>query len=393
MRHKSVATRRLLVLAVAFLVLVGGSISDAGAHPRSGTTARGPSAARLTAAIRSVRTRYHYRAQIFGVWHAGRAVLVGADGSSQDGVPARADMHFWAGNTMESMLATAFYRLAERGKVSLNAPLSRWYPKLPNASKVTLKMLADSVSGYNDYVTTDSFQTNYGSNPFRIWRVPELLRIAFSVKKPLFAPGKSWKFSDTNYLLLGSVLGRITHGPPERAIQRLVVDPLHLRSTRLTRLGLPLSPTLHSYTSGRGFYEDVTFWSTSPFQGAGDINTTVSDVAVWARARALGTLLSPASRRAFFSNKTAGLGPFTTKRYYANATINNAGWVMSTPDVNGTSGMVAHHIPTDTTVVIFATTNPKSDEGIRYAQLAFLRVAKMLTPRNVPILNPCPRGC
>jgi D-alanyl-D-alanine carboxypeptidase len=301
-------------------------------------------------------------------------------------------MHFWAGNTMESMAVTALYRLAERGKVSLNARLSRWYPKLRNASKVTLRMLGNSVSGYNDFVTTDEWVQRYGDNPFAIWRVPELVRIAFS-KNPLFAPGKSWKFSDTNYVLLADVLSRIAHKPAERAIKELVLDPLHLRGTRLSPIADLPSPALHSYSNARGPYEDVTFWSTSWVRGAGDINSTVSDLARWARARARGTLLSRASRRAYYANKTKGLGGYTTKRYYANATIIDSGWIYSIPRINGTAGVVAHHIPTDTTVVIFSTYNPKSNDSVGYATLAFQRLAAILTPRNIPKLNPCPRGC
>jgi hypothetical protein len=63
----------------------------------------------------------------------------------------------------------------------------------------------------------------------------------------------------------------------------------------------------------------------------------------------------------------------------------------SSPD--GTSGVVAYHIPTDTTVVIFVTYNPKSNDSVGYATLAFQRLAAIVTPSHVPTLHPCLRGC
>jgi D-alanyl-D-alanine carboxypeptidase len=309
-------------------------------------------------------------------------------------------MHFRAGNTGESMLATAMYRLAEKGKVSLDAPLSRWYPQLPNASSVTLRMLANSLSGYNDSVTTDAFVNEYFANPFRVWRVPELRRFAFS-KPPLFAPGTDWAFSDSNYVLLGAVVRRIAGKRSERVIRELVLDPLRLRHTRLSPTAPLPSPALHSYTTDRGPYEDSTFWSTSLGRGAFDIYSTVTDLGRWARRRARGSLLSAASRRAFFAPETAELGgttvecagPFTTKCFFANATLTDAGWIYNNPQISGYAAVVAHHVPTDTSIVIVTTGSPASDPSVQFAMLGFKRLAMLLTPGNVPQLNPCPRGC
>jgi D-alanyl-D-alanine carboxypeptidase len=309
-------------------------------------------------------------------------------------------MHFRAGNSGESMLATALYRLAEKGKVSLDAPLSRWYPQLPNASSVTLRMLANSLTGYNDFITTEAFVQRFFDNPFRLWRVSELLGFAFS-KPPLFAPGTSWAFSDTNYVLLGAVVRLITGKSSERVIKELVLDPLRLRHTRLSPIADLPSPALHSYTLDRGPYEDATFWSTSLCRGACDGYSTVRDLGRWARQRAKGTLLSAASRRAFFAPDTAGLGgsnvlcagPFTAKCFFANATLTDAGWIYNNPQISGYAAVVAHHVPTDTSVVIVTTSTPANDRPIQFALVGFKRLAELLTPRSVPELDPCPRGC
>lgn len=384
-----VRPRIIALLAAAFVALSGGTAS-----------ADAPRAREVTDAMRSVRSEQGYRAHIYGVWHHGRPVVVHAAGSSQPGVPATTRMHFRAGNSGESMLATALYRLAEKGKVRLDAPLSRWYPDLPSASSVTLRMLANSLTGYNDYITTDAFVEEYFNNPFRIWRVPELLGFAFS-KPPLFAPGTKWAFSDTNYVLLGAVVRRIAGKRSERVIRELVLDPLGLRHTRLSPIADLPSPALHSYTTDRGPYEDATFWSTSLGRGAFDIYSTVRDLGRWGRQRAKGALLSAASRRAFFAPETAGLGgsnvlcggPFTAKCFFANATLTDADWVYNNPQISGYTAVVAHHVPTDTSVAIVTTSAPANDPSIHFAMVGFKRLATLLTPRSVPHLDPCPRGC
>jgi D-alanyl-D-alanine carboxypeptidase len=342
--------------------------------------------------MRSVKAASGYRAQIYGVWRKGKLVAIGADGSSQAGVPATPRMHFRAGNSGESMLVTALYRLAEKGKVRLSTPVSRWYPQLPNASSVTLRMLADSLSGYNDFVTTEPFVINYFGDPFRLWSVPELLGYAFS-KPPLFAPGTSWAFSDTNFVLLGDIVGRIAHEPSEKAIKQLVLDPLGLNHTRLSPFADLPSPVLHAYTTQRDVYEDSTFWSTSVGRGAFDIYSTVRDLGQWARLRAKGTLLTPASRRKFFAPDTAGLGPMTPQHFFASATIRDSGWIFNNPQISGYTVFVADHVPSDTSVVVVATANPANNPSAHFATLGFQRLAQLLTPRHVPQLNPCPRGC
>jgi D-alanyl-D-alanine carboxypeptidase len=91
------------------------------------------------------------------------------------------------------MLTTILLRFVDQGKLSLSDKLSKWYPNLPNADKITMQMLADSTTGYNDFVTTSEFNTALHADPFRQFRVPDLLAIAMS-KPPLFEPGTTGRF-------------------------------------------------------------------------------------------------------------------------------------------------------------------------------------------------------
>jgi D-alanyl-D-alanine carboxypeptidase len=175
-------------------------------------TTASPSGKKITRTVRALTEKYPVRSTLFGVWKNGRRLASGAFGESRPGVPATRADHFRVGNTTESLTATLLLQLVDDRRLSLDDPLSSWLPNLPGAQQVTLGMLARSTSGYADFVTNPAFDDAFNANPFRLWKVPELLRLAFDCP-PLFAPGTSWAFSDTNFLLLGKVLRRAAGRP------------------------------------------------------------------------------------------------------------------------------------------------------------------------------------
>jgi D-alanyl-D-alanine carboxypeptidase len=237
------------VLAVIAVVVAGIGAQTASAAP--------PSGKKITRTVRALMERYPLRSTLFGVWINGRRVAIGALGESQPGVPATKADHFRIGNTTESFTTTLLLRLVDQGRVRLEDPLSRWFPNLPNAGQVTVGMLARSVSGYSDYVTTPRFERAFNANPFRSWRPSELIRIAFT-RPPLFAPGTSWAFSDTNFVLLGEVLRRVGGMPVERLLRRQILSRLGLRETAMRSDSNIPAPVMHAYTEERGRYEDST---------------------------------------------------------------------------------------------------------------------------------------
>jgi len=114
----------------------------------------------------------------------------------------------------------------ENGEVRLDDPVSKWLPDLalPNADKVTLAMLADSTSGYPDYVPNDTFANAFLGDPFKGFTPQELIDIGLS-SPPLYKPGTAWNYAHTNYVILGEALASAGGKPlgdllTERVIER-----------------------------------------------------------------------------------------------------------------------------------------------------------------------------
>lgn len=130
------------------------------------------------------------RAVVFGVRRGGETLAVGAIGESADGVPATPDMHFRAGNISAGFLTTTVLQLVEEGKLRIDDPLSRWFPDLPDADRITIEMLASSTAGYLHFPNLEDFVAEFYADPFRTWTANEL--IAFGTADGTqFPPGTS----------------------------------------------------------------------------------------------------------------------------------------------------------------------------------------------------------
>jgi D-alanyl-D-alanine carboxypeptidase len=400
--------RVLLAIAVVTYALVGTSIA-AGAKGGTSTRctngtraapggddiciARGnATATQLLDAVREIDESRPIQGLVFGVWIDGKEVLTGAMGEQVAGVATTRDVHFRLGNTAETMMTTLLLRLVDQGKIKLDDPVSKWYPDLPEAGQVTLRMLASSTSGYADYVTTDDFNTRLHADPFQRWTPDELLAIAMK-QPPVFAPGTSWAFSDTNFMLLGQILQQASGHPYPELVKAQILDKVGLPNTSFPTTSAIPDPVLHSYTNERGVYEEATFWSPSDFPNNGSVVTTVGDLGKWTTALGTGALLSKSSFDLQTGDQNVGLGPLTADRYYGMGVIYTNGWIFTNPQFDGYTGVLGYLPAKKATVAVASTFAPKGDITVSYGAAVFNRIAEILSPENAPNITVCPRGC
>lgn len=314
-------------------MLTGMSVGAAAlVAPWSGLTAPGPALAttpvasptsgagadEVIALVDAAMEQYHLKAAIVRVLSDGEEVVTIARGESMGGVPATPEMHFRNGAIAITYMPTALLILVDRGVVSLDDPVATWLPDLPDADKATLRMLANMTAGYTDYVTTDAFSVANAVDPFRQWTPEEIIAIGLDVGR-FFAPGESWAYSHTDYVILGLAMEQISGEPLDKVLRDLVLDPLGLVDTASFSTPEIPEPVLHAFTSERKsllnippeerFYEESTFWDPSWTIARGAIQTTnIVDLAASATAVGEGVLLSPASHRELTSRSLAGFG-------------------------------------------------------------------------------------
>jgi CubicO group peptidase (beta-lactamase class C family) len=272
----------------------------------------------VIALVDGAMSDYHLKAAIARVVIDGQELVTIARGETINGVSATPEMHFRNGAVAISYMSTALLILVDQGVVGLDEVLATWLPDLPDASKTTLRMLANMTAGYPDYVNTDQFPAEAYANPFRRWTPEDLIAISLAQGRT-FAPGENWAYSHTDYVILGLALEQIAGAPLDVLLRELVLDPLRLVNTTSFATPEIPEPVLHAFTSerraalgipaGTRFYEESTFWDPSWTIARGAIQTTtIADMTASAAAIGEGTLLSTDSHRAQTEKKLTGFG-------------------------------------------------------------------------------------
>ena len=147
-------------------------------------------------------------------------------------------------------MATLLLRLVDQGVVGLDDPLATWLPDLPDADRVTLRMLTNMTAGYPDYVQNPKLDQELYADPFRQWTNQELIEIGLSTPQ-VFAPGTNWDYSHTNYVILGQALEKIGGKPLDVAPAGASPGADGLaQHRRLDTAAIP-EPVLHAFSSER----------------------------------------------------------------------------------------------------------------------------------------------
>jgi D-alanyl-D-alanine carboxypeptidase len=301
---------------------------------------------------------------IYGLWINGKPILFQASGETMTGVPATTDMHFRIGGVTETMLTTLLMKLSDNNTLTLSDTINKWYPKLPNASQVTLKMLANGTSGYPDYVYNKRFLKDLEAHPFKKWTTQELINYAFE-EVSVFKPGTNQHYSHTDYVILGAILSIAAHKSIDKLYETYIFNPLNMNNTRYALTADILPPVLHSFSNDRHFYEDSTFWNPSWTSSSGAVVSNLSDIGKWGNAWMNSTLLPIKDTLQLRAPDTVGKGRNTKNIYFAMGFITINGWIAQNPSFGGYSGFFAV-LPKKKVVFAAFNTNKESasDENL-----------------------------
>lgn len=133
-------------------------------------------------------------------------------------------------------LATAMQIVAEK-KINLDDKIEKylgsekWFSRLPNSKDITVRQLMNHTSGLVRYEFKDQFTKDLTANPGKIWLPEELLAYLFDEKAP-FEAGKGWDYSDTNYIVLGMIIEKVTGKKYYAEATRRILKPLKLKNTK-----------------------------------------------------------------------------------------------------------------------------------------------------------------
>ena len=129
------------------------------------------------------------------------------------------------GSLTKTFVATVVLQLVAQHVLSLSDTVGRWLPGLVrNGASITIQELLQHTSGIYSYTNDPGFQRALATDPTRVWRPTELVRIA--VTHPLlFPPGTSFAYSNTDYVLLGMIIQAATGQSADQELQARIFRP------------------------------------------------------------------------------------------------------------------------------------------------------------------------
>lgn len=130
------------------------------------------------------------------------------------------------------MTATVILQLQQEGELAITDPISRYIPGVPDGDSITIQQLAEMRSGLYSYADDPGFAATLEKQPDTVWTPQQLLGIAFAHPQN-FPPGRQYEYSNTNYVLLGLVIEKVTGTTAAAALKARIFDPLGLRNTML----------------------------------------------------------------------------------------------------------------------------------------------------------------
>jgi CubicO group peptidase (beta-lactamase class C family) len=229
----------------------------------------------------------------------GKVVYAHAYGKARLEPPVQAtpDMRYSIGSISKQFTAAAILLLQEQGKLSLDDAVGKYIPGLTRGNDVTIRQILSHTSGYQDYWPEDYLMT-----PMLRPETAEQIMDAWA-RKPLdFEPGTQWQYSNTNYVIAGAIVEKVSGRKLMDFLGEHIFRPLGMKSVwdsdeaKLTQADATayyrhaLGPLRVAPKEGRGWMFAM-----------GELAMTAHDLALWDESLLAQSILKPESYKEMFT--------------------------------------------------------------------------------------------
>ncbi|KPJ61550.1 MAG: hypothetical protein AMJ46_00035, partial [Latescibacteria bacterium DG_63] len=139
-------------------------------------------------------------------------------------VPVRPNTIFQSGSLGKQFTSAAVMMLVEEGRLKLDDPISRYLDGTPDTwADITVRHLLTHTSGIREYEERVDYTRDYTEEEF----------VGIAADQPLdFVPGESWSYSNTGYVLLGILLGKVAGSRWGDFVQERIFDRIGMETAR-----------------------------------------------------------------------------------------------------------------------------------------------------------------
>ncbi|MDJ0361902.1 serine hydrolase domain-containing protein [Rhodococcus sp. H29-C3] len=299
------------------------------------------------------------------------------------------------GSNTKTWTGTAILQMVQEGKLSVDDPVSKYRPDVPNGENITIGQMLDMRSGLYNYTETVDLNQALDDNPARVWTPEELVALGLS-NPAYFPPGEGWHYSNTNTVLLGLIAEKLDGKPIDQIFQDRFFSKLNMNGTSFplsTDTAIPapfargysysgnietlgegkdsLSPErLAEIESGSVSPRDTTGDNPSWTWSAGQGISTVNDLATWVQAMVKGDLLDEKTQK-LRMDSVASTDPESPKAANYGYGIAQMGPLFGhTGELPGYNSFMGYDPVNDVTMVIWGNLAPTAEGKAPAARLA-----------------------
>jgi D-alanyl-D-alanine carboxypeptidase len=152
------------------------------------------------------------------------------------GTPLKPSDRLLQGSVGKTYVAAVALQLVHEGKIRLDEKVATylgrepWYARLSNGQDITVRQIMSHTSGVVRYEFKPEFTRDLTASPDKVWKPEELIAYLLDTPAP-FAAGQGWEYSDSNYILLGMIIEKVTGNRYYAEMQRRLLVPLGLGNT------------------------------------------------------------------------------------------------------------------------------------------------------------------
>ncbi len=185
------------------------------------------------------------------------------------------------GSTSKQFTAFAILLLADRGKISLDDDIRKYFPEIPDFGKtVTIRHLLTHTSGYREFLNTLGMTGRSLNSPLENEMIFKILKNQPELQNE---PGTEWNYNNTDYVLAATLVAKITEVPFPEWMQKNVFQPLGMNNTMVRANQNEIVP---GRSQGYNLNDDGKYQEVEDLggtMGAGGIYTTLDDLAKWVK--------------------------------------------------------------------------------------------------------------
>jgi D-alanyl-D-alanine carboxypeptidase len=231
--------------------------------------------------------------------------------------PATIKTEYRIGSISKMFTATMIFQLIDEGKLTFDTPLATYFPQLPNAAKITIAEMLDHRSGLHNF-TNDSLYATYKANSMTSAQMTAI----FAKQKSDFEPDAKAEYSNTNFVLLGYIIEKLTGKTYAEELKKRVTSKIGLVNTYYGTKADPAKNEAYSYNYA-GQWAQMPETDMSIPGGAGAIVSTPTDLVKFINALFAGKLISTASLELMKTTKdnygmAMFITPFDDKKGYGH---------------------------------------------------------------------------